>query len=159
MGFSVDISKLTSSQTWQVILAVVFVGGASITATFLKDNKFFGKMEEMDDKLTDIYIQQQFFEKDLWEVMEDVDGIHDTLNSIETKIGGIKANQSAQSRKLQNGLDMAEFWWENKNTFSEEQMDVFIEKWIKKNKENNTDPIVYISEEEPLIETISSTPL
>ncbi len=145
---NLDISKLTPSQTWQVIFGVLIIGGGIVAANIFYHNK---KYETIQSMVTDTWTQGLIVEHEVEILSDNTNGIYDTLDRLENKIDNVQATQDNQIQSIN------ELGWHvrNRNEFTPEQFKMMLDSWMEKYEKHSSRNYSYESDYSPYYKTTS----
>jgi len=127
----IDISKLTPSQTWQVIWAVVFISGVSFFGQRLAERSESKKLDSIETKVDYINAEQSM-------LSEDVAQVGESQKQLSWDIADVKRDLVSVHRELEDkGDDLSEIvtLFRDQDMFTPEQMEHLLDEWLKKNSD------------------------
>jgi len=129
--FNLDISKLSSNATVQVVVSVAIIGGVLVAGDHLISRKDSRNIEDIKETVLYINTEQTFMADDIIGLQEGQQKIEDTLKKQDAKMDAIQGEQTAHHDAIDN------LGWaiSNQDNFTPEQMENILDKLLKKNGE------------------------
>jgi len=129
--FNLDISKLSSNATVQVVVSVAIIGGAILTTNYLINRSDSKKLDSINETVTHINIEQSFQAEAVAELKEGQDDLVDSVKRLESKMDVIQVEQDVHHKAI-NDLGWA---ISNRDEFTPDQMEEILDRMLKKNTE------------------------
>ena len=129
--FNLDISKLSSNATVQVVVSVAIIGGAILTTNYLINKGDSKKLDSISETVTHINIEQSFQAEAVAELKEGQDDLVDSVKRLESKMDVIQVEQDVHHKAI-NDLGWA---ISNRDEFTPDQMEEILDRMLKKNTE------------------------
>ena len=133
--FNLDISKLSSNATVQVIISVVVIGGAMLTADWLRGRADKEVINQTNEWVRDIRVEQMFSEDRSKKQGENISEIKDSVKGLESQVSALGEGQKKNTAAINKGISTAKFYIDNQEKYTKEQMKAIIDELIKKNNE------------------------
>jgi len=128
--FSLDISKLTSNQTWQVILSTLFIAGTVWVSNVVVSNKKFEEVGVAFDTISRtmhyINVEQQF-------LAEDNLRIEEKLEDLGQDVSDVKNAQTRLSEHHEDDMQDVITLMKSQHIMNQEQMQFMYDDFLKKN--------------------------
>jgi len=129
--FNLDISKLSSNATVQVVVSVAIIGGVLVAGDHLISRKDSRNIEDIKETVLYINTEQTFMADDIIGLQEGQQKIEDTLKKQDAKMDAFQGEQTAHHDAIDN------LGWaiSNQDNFTPEQMEDILDRMLKKNEE------------------------
>lgn len=134
--FNIDISKLSSSATVQVVISVAVIGAVMFGGEWLLNRKDSKNIDHLVETVGHINVEQQFLSEDMArqeeaqeEFKSDIADIKEEVEGLTGSVLRVRATQKEQKDDLKDVVTL----FRDQDKFTPEQMEYLLDQWLKKN--------------------------
>ena len=134
--FNIDISKLSSSATVQVVISVAVIGAVMFGGEWLLNRGDSAKIDEVVNTVNHINVEQQFLSEDVARIEEGQEENRQDLSELKDVIedvGGDVLEVRTTQREQKDDLKDVVILFRDQDKFTPEQMEYLLDQWLKKN--------------------------